>query len=96
MAGSSTRSTIRIDPTATDAVETPVSEAESPLAACGHCITEADTLEKHEQGYYSLLGWAKKDGEATDERLIKLIILSAVHRSGSTLLQRICNGAGGR
>jgi hypothetical protein len=44
---------------------------------------------------YAPLNWRLNDEIGADSKFIKLIILSAVHRSGSTLLQRICNARKG-
>jgi hypothetical protein len=35
--------------------------------------------------------WTIRENVRSDDRFIKLIILSVVHRTGSTLLQRLCN-----
>jgi hypothetical protein len=47
------------------------------------------------ESLYAPLNWRLNDGTGADSKFIKLIILSAVHRSGSTLLQRICNARKG-
>jgi hypothetical protein len=44
---------------------------------------------------YNPLNWRLDDKTRSDPDFIKLIILSAVHRSGSTLLQRVCNARKG-
>jgi len=48
-----------------------------------------------DDGCSSILGLASNKADTADDGLINLIILSAVHRSGSTLLQRICNARKG-
>ena len=42
---------------------------------------------------YSPLSWQPAEKTPPDVRFLDLVILSPVHRSGSTLLQRICNCA---
>ena len=44
---------------------------------------------------YTPLNWRLTDETSSDHDFIKLIILAPVHRSGSTLLQRICNARKG-
>ncbi len=44
---------------------------------------------------YAPLSWRLKERARPDTRPIDLVILSPVHRSGSTLLQRICNARKG-
>jgi hypothetical protein len=44
---------------------------------------------------YAPLSWPRKNGPPSPPRSVDLVILSPVHRSGSTLLQRICNSRKG-
>lgn len=39
--------------------------------------------------------WSSRNDSSSDDRFIKLVILSVVHRAGSTLLQRLCNARKG-
>jgi hypothetical protein len=44
---------------------------------------------------FSPAAWPTQNDSASDDRFIKLVILSVVHRAGSTLLQRLCNARKG-
>jgi hypothetical protein len=50
-----------------------------------------DVVRGRKESLYAPLNWRLNEDTRSDPGFIKLIILSAVHRSGSTLLQRICN-----
>ena len=54
-----------------------------------------DVERGRKESLYSPLNWRLNEETRSDPGFIKLIILSAVHRSGSTLLQRICNARKG-
>jgi hypothetical protein len=57
--------------------------------------TNANTGRGYMALHYAPQNWKPREAARSDDRFIKLIILSAVHRSGSTLLQRICNARKG-
>jgi hypothetical protein len=55
----------------------------------------SDVERGRKESLYAPLNWRLNEETRSDSGFIKLIILSAVHRSGSTLLQRICNARKG-
>ena len=78
----------------------PPGTAAAPPESANQAALDTEELDRLTQDAagelaYAPLSWPKKGGAQSDTRFIDLVILSPVHRSGSTLLQRICNAREG-
>jgi hypothetical protein len=68
---------------------------EQPLPGFAPPEGSSRDADAHKAAIYAPLNWRLNAETRSDHDFIKLIILSPVHRSGSTLLQRICNARKG-
>jgi hypothetical protein len=72
--------------------DTPIDRERSDLRGVEKSLdSEEDWHLGMEEIRYDPRQWTIRENVRSDDRFIKLIILSVVHRTGSTLLQRLCN-----